>query len=268
MKIPRWWSAPRQIAGALALAAASALSFSAHAVGTLADIQVFDRTAGRQLPLYWHEGRPYVVGRPGNEYQIVARSRSGEDLLAVVSVDGVHVVSGQTASPHQGGYVLAPGERTSIRGWRKNLGETAAFYFTSLGDSYAARTDRPDNVGVIGVALFQRARYYEAPEEVVPESPWYEKRGKAESGAPSPKSGRTQVPSAPLGTGHGRREDSFARPADFERATDEPVETIAIYYDSSRNLVARGVLPAYGQGRRDPDPFPRGFTPDPGYRRY
>ena len=35
------------------------------------------------------------------------------------------------------------------------LSQTAAFYFTDLADSYAARTGRPDNVGVIGVALFR-----------------------------------------------------------------------------------------------------------------
>ena len=42
-----------------------------------------------------------------------------------------------------------------ITGWRKSLERTAAFYFTDLGDSYAARTGRPQNVGVIGVAVFQ-----------------------------------------------------------------------------------------------------------------
>ena len=42
-----------------------------------------------------------------------------------------------------------------IDGWRKSMDEVAAFYFTALPDSYAARTGRPDNVGVIGVALFR-----------------------------------------------------------------------------------------------------------------
>ena len=32
----------------------------------------------------------------------------------------------------------------------------AAFYFTELENSYAARTGRPDNVGVIGVAVFRK----------------------------------------------------------------------------------------------------------------
>ena len=50
---------------------------------------------------------------------------------------------------------------------------------------------------------------------------------------------------------------------DFDRASDTPAETITIYYDSYRNLLARGILqPTYG--RRDPDPFPNAtFAPDP-----
>jgi hypothetical protein len=51
-------------------------------VGNLADIALYDRAAGRELPIHWHEGRAYVVGQPGNEYQIVFRNRAHEDLLA------------------------------------------------------------------------------------------------------------------------------------------------------------------------------------------
>jgi hypothetical protein len=65
-------------------------------------------------------------------------------------------------------------------------------------------------------------------------------------------------PSLPLGTGHGRREESQARLVDFERATPQPVETITIHYDSHQNLVARGVIVA----ARAPQAFP-GFVPDP-----
>src|SRR6185295_2747740 len=59
-----------------------------------------------------------------------------------------------------------------ITGWRKSYSEAAAFYFTALPDSYAARTDRPDNVGVIGAAVFRErvvppvARPYETQPPV------------------------------------------------------------------------------------------------------
>ncbi len=70
-------------------------------------------------------------------------------------MDGVNVITGKTASPSQSGYVLDPWGLVDIDGWRKSMDQVAAFYFTALPDSYAARTGRPDNVGVIGVALFR-----------------------------------------------------------------------------------------------------------------
>jgi len=76
---------------ALAAATLAALSLSAHAVGRMADLTIFDRATGHELPVHWHDGRAYVVGRPGNEYQVMVRSQRGGDLLAVVSVDGVNV---------------------------------------------------------------------------------------------------------------------------------------------------------------------------------
>jgi hypothetical protein len=49
------------------------------------------------------------------------RNNTGADLLAVVSVDGVNVVSGQTASISQGGYVVGAWQSLSIQGWRKSM---------------------------------------------------------------------------------------------------------------------------------------------------
>lgn len=129
---------------------------TAAAVGRIADVTVYDQAAGRALPVYRHEGRFYVVGRPGNEYQIRIRNRTGADVLAVVSVDGVNAVSGETANWHQTGYVLSPHQKLRVKGWRKSLQRVAAFYFTEHANSYAARTGRPQNVGVIGVALFRK----------------------------------------------------------------------------------------------------------------
>jgi hypothetical protein len=67
---------------------------------------------------------------------------------------------------------------------------------------------------------------------------------------------------AALGTGHGRREHSPARYVEFERASNSPAETLALFYDSYRNLVARGVLREPVPMAPHPRPFP-GFVPDP-----
>jgi hypothetical protein len=74
--------------------------------------------------------------------------------------------------------------------------------------------------------------------------------------------GAERAAASPLGTGHGRREESHARYVSFERATPTPAETITIHYDSHRNLVARGILPG-SIAPRDPHPFPGGFVRDP-----
>lgn len=229
--------------------AALALSLAgpAHAVGSLADVSVFDRSAGRQLPVYWHAGQAYVVGKPGHEYRITVRNRRGEDLLAVLSVDGVNVITGETAHPRQSGYVIGAGSRLALDGWRKSLSRTAAFYFTALGDSYAARTGRPDNVGVIGVALFRRKA--EAPQPF---------SGPLRAPAAAGRLGDSAKAEESIGTGHGRGEVSHARRVEFERATSRAAETITIRYDSYRNLLAMGVI---REAPHPPRPFP-GFVPD------
>jgi len=211
----------RTMLAMLALIAAG----EAVAHGRMADLSVYDRTEGRRLPVHWHEGRAYVVGKPGNEYQVTVRNRLREDVLAVVSVDGINVVSGETANPAQTGYVLSGQQSYDILGWRKSLAETAAFYFTALPDSYAARTGRPGDVGVIGVALFRRKA--QRPQPLSEAAPAARSESRAD---------------ARLGTGHGRREDSPAVHVTFERATSAPAEVITLYYDSHANLAARGIV--------------------------
>ena len=246
------------------------LAGKALAHGGLADLSVYDRTDGRRLKVHWHDGRAYVVGKPGNEYQISLRNRGREDLLAVVSVDGVNVVTGETAATGQGGYVLAPYQSLDVAGWRKSLDQTAAFYFTRHRNSYAARTGRPFDVGVIGVALFREKRrccdWLGSRDEAYPEA--YGEQDRAaqapSAGAVEPQLQRQEKREEKLGTGHGRREHSPASYAEFERASDTPDLVLAIYYDTRENLVAQGVIPRDRQyAQRGPRPFPGGFVPDP-----
>src|SRR6266705_3585333 len=177
----------------------------AHWPVSRVNVEIFDRTEGRVLPVYAHEGRRYVVGKPGNEYAIRVRNSGADRVLAVMSVDGVNVISGDTASVSQSGYVLAPYTTFDIAGWRKSLSRTAAFYFTALSDSYAARTGRPDNVGVICVAVFRersRVMLEEGGSLNRERSRDEAARADAAQSAPSEKSARKAEPQ--LGTGHGR----------------------------------------------------------------
>jgi hypothetical protein len=238
----------------------------AAAASWLAELEVYDRTDGRLLPVHEHRGQRYVAGTPGHEYELRLRNAAGERVLAVTSVDGVNVVTGETAATGQGGYVLGPYQSLDVGGWRKSLEETAAFYFTRHRNSYAVRTGRPFDVGVIGVALFREKR--RCCDGLQSSREDFQER---DAGAPAPSADaaepelRRQQREEKLGTGHGRREHSPASYAGFERASDTPDQVLAIYYDTRENLVAQGVIPRdrqYAQ-RRGPRPFPGGFVPDP-----
>jgi hypothetical protein len=266
---------------AAATAAVLATAITPQAVSradSLARVDIYDRSAGMELPVYRHKGRRYVAGQPGNEYAIRIRNHTSGRLLAVVSVDGVNAVTGESASPDQSGYVLEPGGYVNIQGWRKDLNRTAAFYFSDPSDSYAARTGRPRDIGVIGVALF-RERDFERPalllgrerRSAVP-SPQASTEADAAGGSKARSEARSSEYSAAarlpaLGTGHGRGEYSPVEQVAFERAKTQPDELIAIRYERRETLVALGVLPEPRIRRwpRQPDPFPGalGFVPDP-----
>jgi hypothetical protein len=138
----------------LAVAMLSA-AWQAQAVGRVADVQVIDRQTGRAMPTYFHQGEYWVAGQPGAKYAIQIRNSRGPRVLAVTSVDGLNVLSGETADFGQSGYVFESGQRYGIEGWRKSDSEVAAFVFTASGDSYAERIGKPHDMGVIGVALFR-----------------------------------------------------------------------------------------------------------------
>jgi len=224
----------------------------AASAAVLVDVTVVNRAAGETLPVYTHRGRIYVPGAPGAKYSLRITNKTGERVLAVASVDGINVITGETANPGQSGYVLDPWGSVEISGWRKSMSEVAAFVFTPLRDSYAARTDRPGNVGVIGVAVF---REYQPPR------PPAMSRQEAPAGASADAQSRA-APREKLGTGHGEREPSYASWTDFRRASDNPAELVSIWYDSRPNLVARGIIP--GRPYAEPNPFPGfRFAPDP-----
>jgi len=192
-KKARWRSVCRQAAAAVGIALGLAAGMaqangneSSFVKGRLVQVDVYDRASGTALPVYANNGRNYIEGAPGHEYGVRIRNCTGARVLVVTSVDGVNVISGDTAAPSQSGYVLEPWGYVAITGWRKSMDRTAAFYFTDLGDSYAARTGRPQNVGVVGVAVFQ---------EKVPPVSWddYKRR----LGATAPREMPSTVPAYP-----------------------------------------------------------------------
>lgn len=244
----------------IAMGATLLCAVSSHVyAGELAGVSLIRQHDGQRLSIWRHQGRNWVAGTPGERYAIEIRNKTAGRLLAVVSVDGVNVISGATASTAQQGYVLDGWQTAPIEGWRKNLDEVAAFYFTRLPDSYAARTARPDHVGVIGVALF---REYVAP--VVAQDNQLAPAPAAEAAGSMAKQGERAE--ARLGTGHGERIGSATHHTDFQRANDAPDEVITVHYDTRERLIARGIMPRprpLPARPQQPLPFPGDFVPDP-----
>ena len=95
-------------------------------------------------------------------------------MEAVVSVDGRDAIDGRPADfRNKRGYLVPPWGSVDIEGWRISRAQAAAFRFSSVPDSYAARTGSAREVGVIGVAVFPerhvpRPIYRPQPYEVSP----------------------------------------------------------------------------------------------------
>lgn len=144
-------------------------------IGDSVGVTVMDTATRRPLPIYQHRGEYWVAGALGQGYELWLTSRlNNRRALATTSVDGINVITGETAAHIGRGYVLSPHSTATVAGWRKNEHEVAAFNFAAPQTSYAAQTGRPANVGVIGVAVFPELRlpsppvYRTAPTPVNP----------------------------------------------------------------------------------------------------
>jgi len=285
----------------LAAIAAAGLAGAANAFAGAdpVDLKVVDRDTGQPLRVWRHGGRLFVAGQPGARYSLRVTNRTEGRVLVVLSVDGVNIVTGETASYDQRGYVFDPHETYDLIGWRKSNSEVAAFAFAPLPQSYAALTGRPGDVGVIGMAVFKER--VAPPEPLVSEAAprWRDQAARgdgdpevvvtAERRATPAPAAPIATPAAPpaavaadrsasggyaqrrderLGTAHGAREWSVVDITSFERATPYPQSVRQIEYDTYANLVACGVIPAPRREDHPPRPFPldpegEGYVPDP-----
>ncbi len=207
--------------------------------------------AGRQLPTFHHRGRTYVLGARGGRYLLRIHNRSGARIEVVASVDGRDVVDGKPASTSKPGDLVQPWGELVIDGFRLSHEAVAAFRFSTVDASYAARMGNARDVGVIGVAV-----YPEAPTPPVPS--WSDQAPMRDQG---PEQGAAQPPaarSAPadglaegragekrerpgLGTGVGERHDSPVVEVAFERAGPTPAAVLSVRYDDRPGLLALGI---------------------------
>ena len=107
------------------------------------------------LKNYNSGGRRYVVGRKGSNYSLVVKNLSHSALEVVLSVDGLDVMDGKSASFKKRGYIIQPEKTLAVKGFRTSESAVAAFKFSTVSGSYSnLRHGRTRNVGVIGMAVF------------------------------------------------------------------------------------------------------------------
>jgi hypothetical protein len=204
------------VAGTVLVAADSDARPPHYVDGSLFSVSL-ETPDGGPLRVYWHRGERFVLGEPGERYIIRVTNESSERVEAVVSVDGRDAVSGNPGNyVRQRGYLVPAHGSVVLDGFRQSMDQVAAFRFTDPSDSYAARTGAPENIGVVGVAIFT-----ERPRPVVmrrrwrPPPPIVERRGDdradASGGAPRPKrdsapadAGRKAAPKPAPSTGEAR----------------------------------------------------------------
>ncbi len=125
--------------------------------------------SGRLLDGFFAGGKDYVVGEAGTRYAIVIQNNTGYRYECVASVDGLDVIDGRTAAYTKRGYLIQPHGTLEIDGFRRSSDAVAAFRFSSVRGSYAAKSGKSDrNVGVIGIAFFNEegARPTWSPDEL------------------------------------------------------------------------------------------------------
>jgi len=114
---------------------------------------------GSRCKQYGHEGKSYIEAKNGSEWYFQIQNNSPTRILAVCSVDGLNVLTGESASPTDSGYIIDAYSSQKIKGFRFSDEEWALFKFGYKvnGKTYAqSKGDGAEkNCGVIGVRLFQ-----------------------------------------------------------------------------------------------------------------
>jgi hypothetical protein len=258
-------------------------------VGRLLDVSV--EVEGRASPLYAAtdgSGRFYFEAREGGHYSIRLANRTSERLGAVVTVDGLNVISGLRDDGRGRMYVVGPWEDTEIRGWRSSLADVRRFTFVDERASYAARSGKANaKMGWIEIAVYREQRRYVTrpypyPYPAPPYEPGYRDKSedapaapgrdsaRSDGDAPAAKAAPAPPPAdAPMGeaqteerresnegararsfpgTGWGTRTDDPAVVVSFEPEAT-PAERITLRYEYRSALVALGVLPPPWYGR-------------------
>ena len=198
---------------------------------------------GTPLETYQRGRRFYVLGQTGDRYSIRVTNPTAERIEAVISVDGLDVIDGESADfVHKRGYVVQPYGQVVVDGFRTSTTQVAAFRFSDVSSSYAGRKGKARNVGVVGVAIFaeRAAPVIVQPEarELPPPPPVYD----GDESAPTGGAGRGYAGGAPAGAGNTRSAPtrSYHAHADSPRPAAPPADKAATGRMETQGTIGHG----------------------------
>ena len=117
---------------------------------------------GNSVATYTKDGKKYIEAKDGSEYEILIKNNGPNRILAVTSVDGLNVLTGESATPDDSGYVVSGYSNCRIKGFRYNDEKVGAFKFVKKENSYASskQNNTDINCGVIGVIIYSEKVNY------------------------------------------------------------------------------------------------------------
>lgn len=223
----------------------------------LANVSIIQR--GEPRPIYFAHSRYFASVKAG-KFAILVENHSNRRLEAVVSVDGLNVLKDEPASIQSPGMIV----RSSylFEGFLVDNNTVRSFVFGDESGGVAERaTGSKDNIGVIGVALYQEMQRSYFP----PRAPSHYSNSSIpyglEPGAVYRGFSGDVPKSADLSVHMGETLERKHSTTHFERATIHPVWICEIHYRSHEMLLQMGVV------KLD---FPSAFpgSPKTGYERY
>lgn len=240
---------------------------------------------GREIDTYFHDGKTFIEGRKGSNYELRYRNNTSNKVKVVLSVDGLNVLSGD--SDWEKGYIVDPWGSITVPGWSKDPNNVAKFKFSSIKNSYNEHNAAGDsaNIGVIGAMVFKKLVYHYPTlktfisKPVIYDNypPFYGLCGLATGGGmtsslrgvPLQASAAVNAsfvgdtPIQSIGTEWGNNQE-FKTTSVYFNAETNASEVISIYYDSIQGLKQRGIEIRKPK-KAEPDPFPgyKGHCPPP-----
>lgn len=257
---------------------------------------------GRAVQEYRGPGsNTFIEGKQGSDFELELTNLTPRRILVHPTVDGLSAMTGKEASRDDSsqGYVLSPYQSMRVPGWRLDNDSVAKFYFAGNGGSYAEKTGRGADKGVIACTVWEevvQTTWY-AVDPVLP--PWPPRcppirhsfgggrfsscgahsrscfsNDEVTSGtitasncsgvnvACAATSEATAVYAAQtqnLGTGFGKQATHQVLMTSFV-AQDQPTCVAVIYYDDLQGLKNRGIKISCKRDQKLPNPFPKDAT--------